>query len=113
MQVLHLLGLLAVGLLISYSLLLILLALLGRCFKTPRFYARWLYVYTTLTICAAYGIFVTGVFWLTGRYTSVQWAVSRTFHYITAPVVGLKYEIEGEEILGSTSPAIYVCNHQS
>jgi lysophosphatidate acyltransferase len=110
---LHLLGLFVGLLLSSYSLLLISLALLGRCWKTPRFYARWLFVYTTLTICAAYGIFVCGVFWFMGRYSSVQWAVSRTFHYLTAPVVGLKYDIEGEEILGSLRPAIYVCNHQS
>ncbi|CZR56179.1 uncharacterized protein PAC_06067 [Phialocephala subalpina] len=89
-------------------------------FPNPlRFNLFLAYVGLALFISAIYSAFALCIFTLFGRHDLAQHTTSRLWWYITAPVVGIKLEIEGEEKLrgwGGKSPkgpAVFSINHQS
>jgi hypothetical protein len=84
-----------------------------------RFQIFLAYVGLTLFVSAIYSAFALCIFTLLGRHDLAQHTTSRLWWYITAPVVGIKLEVEnGEELKlwGGKSPrgsAIFLVNHQS
>ncbi|KAF8855802.1 acyltransferase-domain-containing protein [Acephala macrosclerotiorum] len=89
-------------------------------FPNPlRFNLFLAYVGVTIFLSAIYSSVALCIFTLLGRHDLAQHTTSRLWWHITAPLVGIKLEIEGEEKLrgwGGTSsqgPAVFVINHQS
>jgi len=100
-----------------YALLLCLgiimiLTLLGRFFKGCRFYSRILSCYVLLLTCATYGVVASVALRFVGKVSIAQWATARAFKTLTCPLMGIEFQVEGEEWL-DTRPAIFVSNHQS
>ncbi|KAA8893731.1 hypothetical protein FN846DRAFT_787539 [Sphaerosporella brunnea] len=88
------------------------LSLLGRFFKGCRFYARILTCYVLLATCATYGVVASLTLRVLGRVSIAQWAVARAFKTVGCSIMGIDFEVEGEEYL-DTRPAVFVSNHQS
>jgi 1-acyl-sn-glycerol-3-phosphate acyltransferase len=84
-----------------------------------RFQVFLAYIGLTLFVSLIYSAFALCIFTLLGRHDLAQHTTSRLWWYITAPVVGIKLEVEnGEELKlwGGKSPrgpAIFLSNHQS
>jgi hypothetical protein len=77
-----------------------------------RYYAR-LYLYlSTLGLCSIWGACVAIVMSAAGRRFDVNYYVARSFAYISAHTVGIRFQVEGEQHL-DTRPAVIVGNHQS
>ena len=88
------------------------LTLLGRFFKTGRFYARILSCYFLLVTVAAYGVVASVALRLVGKASIAQWTTGRAFKNLTCPLIGLEFKVINEENLG-IRPAVFVSNHQS
>ncbi|CUS12012.1 unnamed protein product [Tuber aestivum] len=88
------------------------LTILGRFFKTGRFYARILSCYFLLVTCAAYGVLASVALRLVGKVSIAQWTTARAFKSLACPVIGLEFKVENESAL-DTRPAVFVSNHQS
>jgi 1-acyl-sn-glycerol-3-phosphate acyltransferase len=88
-------------------------------FPSPRFYFFLGYVGFTILVAAVYCCIAHPLFRLIGRRDLAQYTTARFWWYITAPIVGIKLKIEGEELLrgwGGSSlkgPCVFVANHQS
>ena len=70
-----------------------------------------MYVGTMMTV-AACSAFVAAGMSLIGRRFDTNYIVARTFHAVIGKTLGLRVELEGEEIL-DTRPAVLMLNHQS
>ena len=99
--------------LILYFVLTMSLALAGNVSKTCRFIARILVAYILLFIVSAYGVVASILLNLIGKVGLAQWTTARALKYTLAPALGLKFEIENEEQLGSARPVIFLSNHQA
>ncbi|PWW77456.1 1-acylglycerol-3-phosphate O [Tuber magnatum] len=88
------------------------LTILGRFFKTGRFYARILSCYFLLVTCAAYGVLASVALRLVGKVSIAQWTTARAFKNLACPIIGLEFKVENEGAL-DTRPAVFVSNHQS
>jgi len=88
------------------------LSLLGRFFKSCRFYARILTCYVLLLTCATYGVVASLALRAVGRVSIAQWTTARAMKNLGCPVMGIEFVVEGEEHL-DTRPAVFVSNHQS
>ncbi|KAJ2722377.1 1-acylglycerol-3-phosphate O-acyltransferase [Coemansia sp. Benny D115] len=80
--------------------------------KTNYYWRMWRYALCTIVASVA-GIVATPVMWAGGKRASGNWVVARTFYYTTSLLLGLKIEIEGEEILQRAGPCVLAGNHQS
>ena len=84
-----------------------------------RFQVFLAYVGLTLFVSAIYSAFALCIFTLLGRHDLAQHTTSRLWWYITAPVVGIRLEVEngeGLKLWGGKSPrgpAVFLINHQS
>ncbi|KAK4053880.1 1-acylglycerol-3-phosphate O-acyltransferase [Microbotryomycetes sp. JL221] len=90
-----------------------LLVMLGSRFSPVRYYLRLTAFLLGLATCSAWGIIVSVALALVGQRKNVQWVVARSFYYLTAPFVGIRFRVEGEEHLLKNNPAIIVGNHQT
>jgi lysophosphatidate acyltransferase len=88
------------------------LTLLGRIFKGCRFYARILTCYVLLVTCATYGVVASLALRVVGKVSIAQWTTARAMKNLGCPIMGIEFEVEGEEYL-DTRPAVFVSNHQS
>ncbi|KAG9303999.1 hypothetical protein G9A89_005909 [Geosiphon pyriformis] len=61
---------------------------------------------------SAYGSLIAIIFTFLGRRGEINWATARSFAYISAPLLGIRFKVEGEEYM-NTRPAIFICNHQA
>lgn len=83
--------------------------------KVPRaaFFARCLAAYSSLLLCAVYGVIASIVLRLIGYGRVSQWATARSFKWVMRFTTGVEFDIvEGKEYL-STRPAIFIGNHQT
>ncbi|KAF8245655.1 1-acylglycerol-3-phosphate O [Wilcoxina mikolae CBS 423.85] len=92
--------------------LIMVLSLLGTVFKTCRFYARILTCYVLLATCATYGVVASVALRIVGKVSIAQWTTARAMKMVGCPIMGIEFEVEGEEIL-ETRPAVFISNHQS
>jgi lysophosphatidate acyltransferase len=92
--------------------LIMVLSLLGHIFKTCRFFARIFTCYILLATCATYGVVASVALRLIGKVSIAQWATARAMKNLGCPIMGIEFDVEGEEIL-ETRPAIFISNHQS
>ncbi|KAI7828454.1 hypothetical protein BX661DRAFT_193814 [Kickxella alabastrina] len=89
---------------------------LGICAQFLRkvnYYRRFVHYILCAILASTVGILVSPVFWAIGKQASGNWVVARTFYYLSLVVLGIKVEIEGEEILHRAQPCVLVGNHQS
>ena len=77
-----------------------------------RFWSRAVTCYCSLLLCASYGVIASILLRAIGKPTLSQWTVARSFFYITSPLIGWEWDIQGEEILHKTRPVIFISNHQ-
>jgi len=83
-----------------------------------RFYFFFSYVGITISMATLYSCFAHPLFYLVGRHDLAQYTTSMLWWYITAPAVGIKVKIEGEDILqgwggANHRPCVFAVNHQS
>jgi lysophosphatidate acyltransferase len=98
----------------AYLLLTLTLFLLSyRGSTSASFFARLLASYLALTVATSYGVFVSIFLRLVGLGRSSQWAAGRAFAWMMAWAVGVRFVVEGKEVLKGTRPAVFVGNHQS
>ncbi|KAJ9641730.1 uncharacterized protein PV06_03754 [Exophiala oligosperma] len=80
------------------------------------FIARSLSAYLTLIVCASYGTIASGILKLMGlHYAYGQWTTAKAFKNLGVYTMGIKFDIldNGEEILNSNRPAVFITNHQT
>ncbi len=79
-----------------------------------RFYLNSIIYIAGLGICSFWGIVVSVVMSLIpGQRLNINKVVARSFWRLTAPLVGIKFIVEGEEHFNQASPAVVVGNHQT
>ena len=79
---------------------------------TLRFWSRALTCYCSVLLCASYGVIASIVLRMVGRATLAQWTTGRSFAWLTSPLIGWEWDVEGEEILAKNRPAVFISNHQ-
>ncbi|SCZ88819.1 BZ3500_MvSof-1268-A1-R1_Chr2-1g04657 [Microbotryum saponariae] len=84
-----------------------------KMFGRVRYYTRLTFFLLGLATCSAWGVVVSVVMALIGRASDVNYVVARSFHALVAPLVGVKFTVEGEEHLKQTKPAVVIGNHQT
>ncbi|KAK9383306.1 uncharacterized protein V2V93DRAFT_364808 [Kockiozyma suomiensis] len=87
--------------------------MLGSVFEPVRFWSRVLVFIVTLSFCASYGVVTSIILSLLGKRSLCQWVAGRAFSTVAGPLLGLKFEVENEDTLKNTRPAILVANHQT
>jgi hypothetical protein len=99
---------------LSVPLVMFSSSLVGYISPAPavRFWSRALTCYCSLVLCATYGVIASVLLRIIGRPTLAQWATARSFSVLTGPLIGWKWDIEGEEILMNNRPAVFISNHQ-
>lgn len=97
---------------IYFSLPLYLLKLLGDRNPTSRYYTRLVLYVSTLSICSVWGVIVSIFMTVAGRRFDINYIVARSFYYLGGRVMGISFDVEGEENFGSGS-SVLVGNHQS
>jgi lysophosphatidate acyltransferase len=80
------------------------------------FIARSMSAYITLITCAAYGTIASAFLKIAGLHFAYgQWTTARAFKWLGILTTGIRFDIldNGEQILNSTRPAVFVLNHQT
>jgi lysophosphatidate acyltransferase len=77
-----------------------------------QFWTRAVTCYCSVLLCASYGVFASILLRMAGRPTLSQWATGRAFSMLTGPLIGLEWDVQGEEILSKHRPAVFISNHQ-
>ena len=80
------------------------------------FIARTMAAYISLIACAAYGTVASAILRVFGlHFAYAQWTTAKAFKHLGIYTMGVKFDIldNGEEILNSTRPAVFVLNHQT
>ncbi|KAK2465921.1 hypothetical protein APHAL10511_001562 [Amanita phalloides] len=78
-----------------------------------RYYARAaLYISTLMSVATCSTAVAAGMVMIGRRYDT-NFVVARTFYAICKRVMNIHVDVEGEEYLSSTRPAVYMMNHQS
>jgi lysophosphatidate acyltransferase len=67
---------------------------------------------TTLALVSIWGATLSVVLVFVGKRFDIDFWTARSFYFVASNLLGIKFEIEGEEYL-NTKPAILVGNHQS
>lgn len=71
------------------------------------------FVQQGLGTCSAWGVLVSLALSLVGQSKNINYVVARSFHGLVAPLVGMRFTVEGEEYLSETKPAVVIGNHQT
>ncbi|ETI28157.1 hypothetical protein G647_00606 [Cladophialophora carrionii CBS 160.54] len=80
------------------------------------FLARTMAAYLSLIACAAYGTIASAILRVFGlHFTYGQWTTAKAFKNLCTYTLGVRFEIldNGEQILNSTRPAVFIVNHQT
>jgi lysophosphatidate acyltransferase len=78
-----------------------------------RYYVRLGLYVSTLGLVSAWGVVVAIGMRLAGHQLDVNYVVARSFHLIAGRVLGITFEVEGEEHVEKAGAAVLVGNHQS
>lgn len=99
---------------LSFYLLLPLtiLMFLSTFVRPIRYYFRLLTFLSGLAVCSSWGVLVSVGMSLLGKSRDINWVVARSFWGLVAPLVGVRFRVEGEENL-ENGPYIALGNHQT
>lgn len=87
--------------------------MLSRVFSPVRYYLRLTTFLLGLAANSAWGVVVSIALSLVGKSMNINWVVARSFRLSTAPLCGIRFNVEGEEHLAEARPAVLVGNHQT
>lgn len=78
-----------------------------------RYYIRLVLYLSTLGVCSVWGVIVSIAMSLVGRRFDINYVVARSFYLLASRLLGIRFQVEGEEHLDTSRPAILVGNHQT
>jgi lysophosphatidate acyltransferase len=98
---------------LSVPLVMLSSSLVGYLSPVPtlRFWSRAVTCYCSMLLCASYGVIASILLRIAGRPTLAQWATGRSFA-LSNSLIGWEWDIQGEEILSQSRPAVFISNHQ-
>jgi hypothetical protein len=99
---------------LSLPIVMLSSSLVGHLSPVPslRFWSRAITCYCSLLLCASYGVIASILLRIARRPTLSQWTAARCFRNVMSPLIGWKFDIQGEEILAKHRPAVFISNHQ-
>lgn len=77
-----------------------------------RYYIRLGLYLSSLGICSAWGVIVSIGMTIIGRRLDINWVIARSFYALAGSLLGIRFEVEGEENL-TGEPTLLLGNHQS
>ena len=91
-----------------------LLAIRYAASKSPfvRYYWRIGVYITSIAAVSVWGACLSIALLLVGKRFDIDFWTARSFYFVAGNLLGIKFEIEGEEYL-NTKPAVLLGNHQS
>ncbi|KAJ2383949.1 1-acylglycerol-3-phosphate O-acyltransferase [Coemansia sp. RSA 2611] len=89
------------------------LALAALFSRRAGYYRRLAHFALCAAVASTAGIVAAPVLWARGLRASGNWVVARTFYYTTRVLLGIRVELEGEDILHRARPCVLVGNHQT
>ncbi|BGP62347.1 hypothetical protein NBRC10512_003066 [Rhodotorula toruloides] len=99
---------------LTYALASVLPTIMLSRFVAPiRYYLRLTTFLVGLAANAMFGAIMALPMSLVGKGKDNQWLVARSFVNTVAPLVGVKFRVEGRENLDKANPAVLVGNHQT
>jgi len=81
-------------------------------FPLVKYYWRIGIYVTSLAFVSAWGACLSVVLLVVGKRFDIDFWVARSFYFVAGSLLGIRFEVEGEEYL-STTPAVLLGNHQS
>jgi len=91
---------------------LIFLQSLGMKSPALRYYVGVGTFMVSMLASATVGVVVALPLTLVGRQYDISWVVARVMHILSSNLLGITFEVEGEEYL-DTPNAVYIGNHQT
>ncbi|OWZ45843.1 lysophosphatidate acyltransferase [Cryptococcus neoformans] len=97
------------------------LGVLSRRYQRARFYFNITIYVSTLGLMSVWGVVVSILATAAGQRLNINYYVARSLYGLSAPLLGIKFEVEGEEHLeglmtardGQHQGAVLLSNHQS
>ncbi|ADV24659.1 lysophosphatidate acyltransferase [Cryptococcus gattii E566] len=97
------------------------LGLLSKRYQRARFYFNVTIYVSTLGLMSVWGVVVSILATAAGQRLNINYYVARSFYGLGSPLLGIKFEVEGEEHLeglmtardGQHQGAVLLSNHQS
>lgn len=86
---------------------------LSRHVAIVRYYVRLATFLGGIATASFWGMIVSVVMSCVGKSKDINWVVARSFHAVVAPLVGIRFTVEGEEHLDEARPAVVIGNHQT
>ncbi|KIM21945.1 hypothetical protein M408DRAFT_333156 [Serendipita vermifera MAFF 305830] len=77
-----------------------------------RYYWRLGIYVTSIAVISVWGACLSVALFVIGKRFDVDFWIARSFYFVAGNLLGIKFEIEGEEYL-ATKPAVLLGNHQS
>jgi lysophosphatidate acyltransferase len=77
-----------------------------------KYYWRIVVYLTSLAIVSVWGAVLSVALLAVGKRFDIDFWTARSFYFVAGKLLGIKFEIEGEEYL-NTKPAVLLGNHQS
>lgn len=88
--------------------------MLSKLFRPVRYYFRLTTFLLGLASNSVWGVLASIAMSAAGKAGDVNWLVARSFWKSTAPLVGIRFRVEGEEHLTDREgPVVMVGNHQT
>ncbi|WVQ85206.1 hypothetical protein IAT38_007371 [Cryptococcus sp. DSM 104549] len=97
------------------------LGVLSQRYQRARFYFHLILYVSTLGLASVWGVIVSILATAAGQRLNINYFVARSFYLVSSPLVGIRFEVEGEEHLerlltardGKQQSAVVLGNHQS
>ncbi|WOO79683.1 putative 1-acyl-sn-glycerol-3-phosphate acyltransferase [Vanrija pseudolonga] len=97
------------------------LGVLSRRYQRARFYFNLTIYVTTLASASFWGLLISIIATAAGQRYNINYLVARSFYHIAHPLMGLHFDVEGQEHLdglltardGKPQSAVIIGNHQS
>ncbi|KAK8844606.1 hypothetical protein IAR55_006453 [Kwoniella newhampshirensis] len=106
---------------VASTLALSTLGILSQRYQRARFYFHLTLYCSTLGLASVWGVIVSLLATAAGQRLNINYFVARSFYHVCGPLVGIRFEVEGEEHLsglltarnGKPQSAVLLSNHQS